>query len=106
MHSDGGRPSGGPRQPLPPGCGGTSKTQEQPGQDEIGAVVPRLAAAVEPIGEYQGSGLAEATYLVRNAVGQIVHLSRLLYLVVSAIDGLPPGQRDRRAGHGRPSAVR
>ena len=49
--------------------------------------MPRLAAGVEPIGEYQGSGLAEATYLVRNAAGQVVHLSRLLYLVVSAIDG-------------------
>ena len=42
---------------------------------------------MEPIGEYQGSGLAEATYLVRNAAGQVVHLSRLLYLVVTAIDG-------------------
>lgn len=49
--------------------------------------VPCLAAGVELIGEYQGSGLAEATYLARNAVGQVAHLSRLLYLVVSAIDG-------------------
>ncbi len=99
MHSDEGRPSGGPRQPLfrdlhspaaEPGCGGTARIQEQPGQDEIGAAVPRLAAAVEPIGEYQGSGLTEATYLVRNADGRVVHLSRLLYLVVSAIDGRRP----------------
>src|ERR1700685_3524418 len=99
MHSDEGRPSGGPRQPLfrdlpsptaAPNCGGTARIQDQPGQDEIGAVVPRLAAAVEPIGEYQGSGLAEATYLVRNADGRVVHLSRLLYLVVSAIDGRRP----------------
>jgi putative peptide zinc metalloprotease protein len=67
---------------LPPGHG-----SDQPGPDEAGAVVPLLAAGVEPIGEYQGSGLAESTYLVRNAGGQVVHLSRLLYLAVSAIDG-------------------
>ena len=50
--------------------------------------MPCLAAGVELIGEYQGSGLAEATYLARNAVGQVAHLSRLLYLVV---------ERDRRS---------
>ena len=72
---------------LPPGCGRTAVARDQPGPDETASVVPLLAAGVEPIGEYQGSGLAEATYLVRNAGGQVVHLSRLLYLVVSAIDG-------------------
>ena len=135
MHAGGGRPSGGPRQPLsgaepglisdyhrrlrraaavpaddaadrevlylrtwasgpavtrlalPPGRGSIAATEDQPGPDETGTVVPHLAAGVEPIGEYQGSGLAESTYLVRNAGGQVVHLSRLLYLVVSAIDG-------------------
>src|SRR5580700_9031680 len=160
MHSGGGRPSGGPRQPLsgagdadrpvsgpeagwisdyfrrlhraaavpadaaadgemlylrtwaagpvvarlalPPARGRTppatnqpssdQPSSDQPGSDqasgdETASVVPRLAAGVEPIGEYQGSGLAQATYLVRNAGGQVVHLSRLLYLVVSAIDG-------------------
>ena len=150
MHSGGGRPSGGPRQPLsgaedadrpapgpeagwisdyfrrlhraaavpadaaadgemlylrtwaagpvvarlalPPARGRTAPATNQPSPDppdpdETESVVPRLAAGVEPIGEYQGSGLAQATYLVRNAGGQVVHLSRLLYLVVSAIDG-------------------
>jgi putative peptide zinc metalloprotease protein len=72
---------------LPPGRGSIAATEDQPGPDETGSVVPHLAAGVEPIGEYQGSGLAEATYLVRNAGGQVVHLSLLLYLVVSAIDG-------------------
>jgi len=100
MHSGGVRSSGGPRRALsgdravlvPP-------IAAQPDQSSIGddhrrprraAVVPAvpcLAAGVELIGEYQGSGLAEATYLARNAVGQVAHLSRLLYLVVSAIDG-------------------
>lgn len=53
----------------------------------IGTSVPRLAPGVEPLGEYQGSGLAEASYLVRHPGGQVVHLSRLLHLVLSGIDG-------------------
>ena len=92
---------------LPPGRGSTAIGTDQPGPDKTGpdkagpdkagpdkagpdkagTAVPRLAAGVELIGEYQGSGLAEATYLARNPVGQVAHLSRLLYLVVSAIDG-------------------
>jgi putative peptide zinc metalloprotease protein len=56
-------------------------------QDGIGALVPKLAPGVEALGEYQGSGLAEATYLVRHPGGQVVHVSRLLYLVMSGIDG-------------------
>jgi putative peptide zinc metalloprotease protein len=75
------------RPALPPGRGRTAVATDEPGPDETASVVPRLAAGVEPIGEYQGSGLAQATYLVRNAGGQVVHLSRLLYLAVSAIDG-------------------
>jgi putative peptide zinc metalloprotease protein len=51
------------------------------------AMVPRLAAGVELIGEYQGSGLTTATYLVRNPEGRVVQLSRLLYLLLSGVDG-------------------
>ena len=81
-----------PRLALPPGRRRAGVATDQPGSDQAApdlaaTLVPRLAAGVEPIGEYQGSGLAEATFLVRNAGGQVVHLSRLLYLVVSAIDG-------------------
>ena len=50
-------------------------------------VVPRLAAGVELLGEYQGSGLGEVTFLARNASGRVVHLSRLLWLVLSGVDG-------------------
>ncbi len=50
-------------------------------------VIPRLAAGVELLGEYQGSGLTKATFLARSPSGQVVHLSRLLYLVLSEIDG-------------------
>jgi putative peptide zinc metalloprotease protein len=51
------------------------------------AVIPGLAAGVELLGEYQGSGLTKATFLVRSPSGQVVHLSRLLYLVLGEIDG-------------------
>ncbi len=56
----------------------------------LGAEVPLLAAGAELLGEYQGSGLGEATYLARNASGRVVHLSRLLWLVLSEIDGRRP----------------
>jgi putative peptide zinc metalloprotease protein len=55
--------------------------------DDAGATVPRLAPGVEQLGEYQGSGLTEPTYLVRHPGGQIMQLSRLLHLVLSEIDG-------------------
>ncbi|MFG2311428.1 hypothetical protein ACGFS9_22590, partial [Streptomyces sp. NPDC048566] len=50
--------------------------------------VPRLSAGLERLGEYKGSGFTEPKYLVRRGDGQVVQLSRLLYLVVSAIDGI------------------
>jgi putative peptide zinc metalloprotease protein len=54
---------------------------------DVGSAVPQLAPGVERIGEYQGSGLTEATYLARNPRGQVVQLSRLLYAVLDEIDG-------------------
>ncbi len=50
-------------------------------------MVPRLAAGVELLGEYQGSGLTKSSFLARSPSGQVVHLSHLLYLVLSGIDG-------------------
>ena len=52
-----------------------------------GTLVPRLAPGVESLGEFQGSGLAVVTYLVRHPSGQVMQLSRLLHLVLSRIDG-------------------
>ena len=49
--------------------------------------MPRLAPGVESLGEYQGSGLAVVTYLIRHPGGQVVQLSRLLHLVLTRIDG-------------------
>jgi putative peptide zinc metalloprotease protein len=60
---------------------------EQAAADQQAEVVPQLAAGVEVLDEYQGSGLAEATYLVRRPGGQVVQISRLLYLVLDGIDG-------------------
>ncbi|MFF2364016.1 hypothetical protein ACFVU0_15095 [Streptomyces sp. NPDC058122] len=40
------------------------------------------------MGEYKGSGSTKPKYLVRRGDGQVIQLSRLLYLVVSAVDGV------------------
>ncbi len=54
----------------------------------VGDHVPQLLPGVELVGEYQGSGLAEATYLVLKPGGQSIQVSRLLYLVLDGIDGI------------------
>jgi len=59
----------------------------RPDLPAVRAPVPQLLAGVEPLGEYQGSGLTDATFLVRDAVGRVVQVSRLLHLVLSEIDG-------------------
>jgi putative peptide zinc metalloprotease protein len=48
---------------------------------------PVLAAGVQLIGEAKGSGYKEAPSLVRRSDGQTIQLTRLLYLVLEAIDG-------------------
>ena len=51
------------------------------------AVVPQPAEGLDLMGEYEGSGFKEKPYLARRADGQVVQLSRLLYLVAEAVDG-------------------
>src|SRR5919107_6166989 len=51
------------------------------------AVVPALADGVELISQSQGSGYRTPPVLVRRADGQVVQLTQLLHLVLSAIDG-------------------
>ncbi|MEU6217781.1 hypothetical protein ABZ845_09710 [Streptomyces sp. NPDC047022] len=76
-----------------PGPGGMPVTYDQVatgGLDVIGLekpVVPRLSAGLKLHGEYQGSGFTEPKYIARRGDGQVVQLSRLLYLVASSIDG-------------------
>lgn len=49
--------------------------------------VPVLADGVELMGETKGSGYREPPSLVRRADGQAIQLTRLLYLVLEAVDG-------------------
>jgi putative peptide zinc metalloprotease protein len=48
---------------------------------------PRLADGVELIGEYAGSGFKSPPSLARRADGQMIQLTRLLYLVAAHADG-------------------
>ena len=48
---------------------------------------PRLAEGVELLGEFRNSGDSQPPSLVRRADGQVIQMSRLLYLVASRIDG-------------------
>jgi len=48
---------------------------------------PRLADGVELLGELRDSGFETPPALVRRADGQMIQLSRLLYLVACALDG-------------------
>ncbi len=49
--------------------------------------VPHRAEGVELIGEIPGSGYRSPPSLVRRADGQTIQLTRLLFLVLSAVDG-------------------
>ena len=51
------------------------------------AYPPRLAAGIELLGELKDSGFAEPQSLIRRADGQVIQLSRLLYLVSCLMDG-------------------
>ncbi|MGH3278692.1 MAG: hypothetical protein ACRDNW_06085 [Trebonia sp.] len=48
---------------------------------------PRLADGVELLGEFKDSGYSKPRSLVRRADGQVIQLSRLLYLVACRMDG-------------------
>ncbi|MGD0241866.1 MAG: hypothetical protein ABSB59_16280 [Streptosporangiaceae bacterium] len=74
--------------PFSPAAGTDSHTATQ--LDLYGSAddVPRLLPGVELIGEYQSSGLAHTTYLVKKPGGQAIQVSRLLYLVLAGIDGI------------------
>src|SRR5580692_12492340 len=51
------------------------------------AYPPRLADGVELLGELKDSGFTKPPALVRRADGQMIQMSRLLYLVACRIDG-------------------
>ncbi|MEU6556169.1 hypothetical protein ABZ915_38855 [Streptomyces sp. NPDC046915] len=75
-----------------PGPGGWPVTYEQVATGSLPVVeppplVPRLSAGLRLHGEYQGSGFTDPKYIARRGDGQVVQLSRLLYLVASSVDG-------------------
>lgn len=103
-----GGPSGQDGPPAAPATGGATADATSPSADSVAdsgagarsdaagpassvAValqpVPVRAAGVQLIGEAKGSGYKEAPSLVRRADGQTIQLTRLLYLVLEAIDG-------------------
>jgi putative peptide zinc metalloprotease protein len=50
-------------------------------------LAPTLATGVSLLGEYQGSGFTEPHYLIVRADQQVLHVSRLLFVVASHLDG-------------------
>jgi putative peptide zinc metalloprotease protein len=51
------------------------------------ANLPRLTAGIELLGELKDSGFAQPQSLIRRADGQVIQLSRLLYMVACLLDG-------------------
>ncbi|KPI05180.1 hypothetical protein OK074_0318 [Actinobacteria bacterium OK074] len=81
------------RTPVP-GPGGMPVTYDQvlTGATTVAAglvkpLVPRLSTGLQLHGEYQGSGFTEPKFIARRGDGQVVQLSRLLYLVAASVDG-------------------
>jgi putative peptide zinc metalloprotease protein len=58
-----------------------------PGDQPGSAAPPRLAEGVQLLGEYKDSGYSQPPSLVRRPDGQVIQMSRLLYLVTCRIDG-------------------
>jgi putative peptide zinc metalloprotease protein len=50
-------------------------------------LAPALVPGVSLLGEYQGSGFTEPHYLIVRADQQVLHVSRLLFVVASHLDG-------------------
>lgn len=57
----------------------------------------RPAAGLELLGSFEGAGTRASTYLVRRHDGQVVHLSRLLYLILLSIGVLRRADADQVA---------
>ncbi|MFF8942823.1 hypothetical protein ACF1A5_11220 [Streptomyces sp. NPDC014864] len=75
--------------PVKPREPSTAKTRLiEPGCAPDAGPVPHLTDGLRTLGQYQGSGFTDRRYVVRRGDGQVLMLSRLLYLVVSSIDGV------------------
>ena len=89
MTATGTPPASVPTQASIPGPGGfaTSAWWPAPPLEPL-FPTPRRSQGLRLHGEYQGSGLTEPRYIARRGDGQVVQLSRLLYLVAGATDGV------------------
>ena len=63
------------------------QTQAADAEPTSGPVAFRLDEGTELLGAYDGSAFKEPQYLLRRGDGQVIQVSRLLYLVASSIDG-------------------
>jgi putative peptide zinc metalloprotease protein len=76
----------------------TPAPQERPDQRESVAPAWRLVAGTELIGQLEGSGLREPPYLIRRPDGQVVQLSRRLFVIAGSLDGRDLATAAKRAG--------
>ena len=98
------------------GGAGAVLVKDRPGHDGLAVQpeplpepAPARTPGVQLLGEYAGSGFSQPQYLVRRHDGQVVQLSRLLYLVVAELDGVAtPGETAGRVSRavGRPVSAR
>jgi hypothetical protein len=65
----------------------TAWREHRPAGEDGPVLPPRLADGIELIGEYEGSGFKTAPYIARRSNGQMIQLTRLLYLVAEQADG-------------------
>lgn len=92
MHG-GPSPQGGPPDLSPAGAASRGDAGAEAGHTASSSLAagilppPALADGVQLIGETKGSGYKQAPSLVRRADGQTLQLTRLLYLVLEAVDG-------------------
>jgi putative peptide zinc metalloprotease protein len=66
---------------------GPGLTGEDPASEPEQNVALRPRGGVELVGKYEGSGRQTELYLARRPDGAYVELTRLLYLVISSLDG-------------------
>jgi putative peptide zinc metalloprotease protein len=58
-----------------------------PGATAPASAPPRLAAGVELIGRFEGSGFKDPPFIARRADGQVVQMAPLLFALAEEIDG-------------------
>ncbi len=73
----------------PSGFAGRPSSSLSPAESlPLAPEAPRLALGVELLGEFKNSGYSPPPFLARRPDGQVIQMSRLLYLVAALIDGI------------------